>query len=72
MSKIEGVRFGRRDKQGKIRVIIAKNTELNINGVKTILKDSAVVFVDSHEDASKLLGSNEEKEVETPSETVEE
>lgn len=61
MSKIDGVRFGRRDKQDRIRVIIAKNTQLNINGVDVTFKDSAVVFVDSHEDASKLLGVEEEK-----------
>lgn len=61
MSEVKGVRFGRRDKQDRIRVIIPKNTELNINGAKSVFKTSATVFVESHEDANKILGVVEEK-----------
>jgi len=61
MSEINGVRFGKRDRQGKIRVILPKNAEININGVTAVLKSSATVIVESHEDANNLLGSGSEK-----------
>lgn len=56
MSEVKGMRFGKLDKQGRIRVIVPKNTELEINGAKAILKTSATIFVESHEDANKILG----------------
>ena len=61
MSEIKGVRFGRRDKQGKLKVIIPKNSEIEINGAKAILRSTATVFVENHEDANKILGVTEEK-----------
>lgn len=59
MSKINGVRFGKRDKKGKIKVILPRNSEININGAKATLQTSASVFVDSHEEANKILGVEE-------------
>ena len=61
MSKIDGVRFGKRDKKDRIRVLIPQNTKLNINGADCTIKSSTTVFVDSHEDANKILGVKSEK-----------
>lgn len=61
MSEIKGMRFGKRDKQGRLKVIIPKNSEIEINGAKATLRSTATVFVVSHEDANKILGVEEEK-----------
>lgn len=61
MAQINGMRFGRRDKKDRIKVIIPGGTKLAINGVEITLKTSAQAFVDSHEDANKVLGVAEEK-----------
>lgn len=70
MTQINGVRFGKRDRKNRIKVIIPGGSRLTINGAEVTLKTSAIAFVDSHEDANKVL-SIPSPEVEIPEETTE-
>lgn len=68
MNEINGMRFGKRDRKNRIKVIIPGGTKLQINGAEITLKSSAVAFVDSHNDANKVLGVNLEEGVDNSEE----
>jgi len=57
----KGYRLGKRDKKNRIRVLIEKNNDFYLEGVKVHLKDDLIVYVDSHEDANKILGVDKSK-----------
>lgn len=61
MTKVDGMRFGKRDRKNRIKVLIPQNTKLNINGAECTVKSSTTVFVETHDDANKILGVNLEK-----------
>lgn len=61
MTKINGIRFGKRDKKNRIKVLIPGGSKLQINGAECTIKSSTTVFVETHEDANKILGVDLEK-----------
>lgn len=63
MTKIDGVRFGKRDKKNQIKAILPKGTEIEINGVRVELNAATAVIAKSHEDVSKMLATQEVAEV---------